>query len=69
MAAPHTASDTRRIRQAQTEAGCLQGASDADLDRDAEHEAEQQLVILKQAAADIAVEGVRHIFHQGVDTR
>ena len=34
-----------------------------DLDRDAEHEAEQKLVLLKQAAADVTVEGVRHILH------
>ena len=34
------------------------------LDGDTQHEAEQQLVLLKQAPADIAVEGIGDVGHQ-----
>lgn len=37
------------------------------LDGDAEHEAEEQLVLLEQAPAYVAVQGVGHIFHKGGD--
>ena len=37
------------------------------LDGDTEHEAEEELVLLKQAAAYIAVQGVGHVLHQAVD--
>ena len=35
------------------------------LDGDAEHEAEEELVLLEEAAADVAVQGVGDILHQG----
>ena len=39
--------------------------SASHLDGDAQHEAEKQLVLLKQAPAYIAVEGVGHKLHKG----
>ena len=33
------------------------------LDGNAQHEAEEELVLLKQAPADIAIQGVCHILH------
>lgn len=38
------------------------------LDGNAKHEAEQQLVLLEQTSADIAVEGVGDVGHQVCDT-
>lgn len=37
------------------------------LDGDAQHEAEEQLVLLEQAAADIAVQRVCDVCHQVAD--
>ena len=37
------------------------------LDGDTEHEAEEELVLLKQAPAYVAVQGVGHILHKGAD--
>ena len=41
----------------------------AYLDRDAQHEAEQQLVLFKQAAAHVAVQGVGDVSPQVADAR